>query len=58
MRAWLLHFVFAAILVGSLAAKDRKIDVLMESNILAGCGKSRLVVVLLPIRGCGMSVTH
>jgi hypothetical protein len=34
MRAWLLHIVFAAILVGSLAAKDRKIDVLMESNIL------------------------
>jgi hypothetical protein len=25
---------------------------------LAGCGKSRLVVVLLPIIGCGMSVTH
>lgn len=34
MRAWLLHIVFGAILVGSLAAKDRNIDLLMESSIL------------------------
>jgi hypothetical protein len=34
MRAWPLHFVFALILVGSLAAKARTTDVLSESTSL------------------------
>ena len=33
MRAWPLHFVFALILVGSLAAKARTTDVLDESSL-------------------------
>jgi hypothetical protein len=32
MRAWPLHVVFAAILVGSLAAQDRTIHLLVESS--------------------------
>jgi hypothetical protein len=34
MRAWPLHVVFAAILVGSLAAKDRTTDLIVESGNL------------------------
>jgi hypothetical protein len=34
MKAWLLHVVFATILVGSLAAKERTADMLVESGNL------------------------
>jgi hypothetical protein len=34
MRAWPSHIVFAAILVGSLAARDRTADLLVESGNL------------------------
>jgi hypothetical protein len=34
MRAWLLHVVFAAILVGSLATKYRNTDLLVEDSKL------------------------
>jgi hypothetical protein len=34
MKPWLLHVVFAIILVGSLAAKERTIDVLVDSGNL------------------------
>jgi hypothetical protein len=34
MRAWPLHFVFATILFGSLAAKERATDILVDVNNL------------------------
>jgi hypothetical protein len=36
MRAWPLHLVFATILVGSLAAKERTADLLVEADDVGG----------------------
>jgi len=43
-------------------AQGQSLEVLwdyeLDRSILAGCGKSRLFVVSLPITGYGLSVTH